>query len=137
MTLPHRWSRQDQGSALIELIFGISMLLVPMALGLVAVVSIGTGAALAESSAREVARGFVLADDDADAYAVAHRIAQVNFADAGREFVQPVISCTSRPCLSPGAHVVVRISFPVDVPWGRWRVSAEHVQLVDPWRAWR
>ena len=119
-----------------ELIFAISALLVPIALAMVAVVNIATGALLAETVARETARTFVLADDDEAAFVQATLVARLAFADAGHDFVAPTLTCSARPCLSAGGSVRVAVRIPVDVPWGRWTVRSAHVQVVDPWRAW-
>lgn len=124
----------DRGNALIELVFGISALLVPIAVGMTAMVEMGSATALAETTVREVARAFVLADDDESALAAADRVARLNFRDAGRPFMRPTITCSIRPCVTPGAHVTIALRFPLDLPWGRWLVRSEHVQVVDPWR---
>lgn len=125
----------DSGNALIELLFGVSALLVPLALGMLAMVQVASATLLAETTAREVARAFVLADDDQAARLAADRIARLNFQDASRAFVRPIITCSAHPCLTPGARVSVAVRLLVDVPWGRWTVGSQHVQLVDPWRA--
>jgi len=100
-----RRSVDDHGNALVELIFGICALFVPLALGVVGIVAVADGAVLAETVVRESARAFVLGDHDEDGRARAMRSARLVFADSGIEYVAPSISCTANPCLTPGASV--------------------------------
>lgn len=129
-------SEHDEGNVLVELIFMIAALLVPLALGAVAVVSIASGAELAETVARESARAFVFGDHDLDAFVRAEQAARLAFRDAGFAYVEPAITCAASPCLTPGATVDVLVRIPVTVPWGIWTARARHRQVVDPWRTW-
>jgi hypothetical protein len=125
----------ERGSALVEMIFGITALFVPLALALVSFTTVHGHAALAETVARETARAFVLADNDGDAWSRALHTARMAFSDANAAYVRPTIECSHQPCLSPGARVTVRVRLSVPVPWGAWGVAASHRQVVDPWRA--
>lgn len=127
--------RSDQGSALVELIFGISALFVPLAIGIVALTNVHAGASAAETIARETARAFVLGDSDTDAWARSAAASRLAFADAHLPYVVPRITCSHQPCMTPGAHIRVYVKFLVAVAWGTWTVESTHMQIVDPWRA--
>jgi hypothetical protein len=125
----------ERGSALVEMIFGITALFVPLAIAIVSFVTVHSHAVLAESVARETARAFVLGDNDEEAWTRSLQAARIAFGDAKAAYVRPTIECSQQPCLSPGAHVTVRVRLSVAVPWGNWGVASSHRQVVDPWRA--
>jgi Flp pilus assembly protein TadG len=127
--------RSEGGSALVEMIFGISALFVPVAIALVSFTTVHRHASVAESVARETARAFVLASSEDEAWKRGMSAARLAYSDANTTFVRPTIECSHQPCLSPGGQVTVRVRFSVAVPWGDWGIAASHRQVVDPWRA--
>lgn len=132
---------RERGNATLELVLSVAVLLTPMVM-LVAALPVWLEArSVAALAAREAARAFVLADDTGQgrraAQAVAERIAE-DHGVAGRDFSVRVSGHLARG-VSATAHVVLRVSairLPVLADMGRLTITAEHREIVDPYRSW-
>jgi Na+-transporting methylmalonyl-CoA/oxaloacetate decarboxylase gamma subunit len=110
----------DQGSATVEFV-GIGVLLiVPLIYFVVTMSRIQAASFAADSSAREAARAFVTATDDADGRRRAAIAVRLGLLDQG--FTDPrdvdlTLECESADtCLTPGERVQVRVQVRVALP---------------------
>lgn len=151
MTMPR--SRREQGSAPLELVLGIGLVLVPLAL-----LSLSFGPLLgrmvfARIAAAEAARELVLSDgSEVGVVALVARIAAnhgvepgevgVGFCDGD---VGPVTSPPRSTCGSPGKGKLVRVVIVIDAPalatpygpMGGITVRASHTEMVGLYRSTR
>ena len=135
-------SNRDEGAAMVEFVVLAVTLAVPLCYLLLAVFDVQRAAFGASAGTREAARVFVRAPSTAEAEHRARIAAALTLADHGIELdpADLAISCSSTPCLTPGA--TIRVSYqtevrlplvPVigDIEVASIPVSAEHVQVVD------
>lgn len=138
----------EDGSAVVEFVFLAVLLLVPLVYLLLAAFQVQRAAYAASAAAREAGRGFVTAASGADAELRARAAADVALRDHGldADSVGLSVTCSARPCLTPGAAVTVRIDTSVPLPLvpallGRPAASvavhAEHREVVDVYAASR
>ena len=138
----------DAGNAIVEFVFLAVLLMVPLVYVLVTVFRVQAGAYAASSAARESGRVFVTAGSVDVAAERAYAAGRIVMRDSGLA-LNPVdvrITCSSDPCLAPGSTVTVVVTQRVELPLvprilgrapGSVRVSSEHVEVVDRYRALR
>lgn len=138
---PRARGRADEGSALIEFIFGSVVLLIPLLYLLVALAQVQAGAYAAQSTAIDAAQS--AARHPTAAQTTARDIGALHFADHGLEQAdwQIDLSC-SGTCTTAGtrvtATVVARIPIPgIPAVLGETRLPAltvrsSHTDLVAP-----
>jgi len=138
----------DGGSALIEFTFLALLLLVPLVYVVLSVFEVQRAAYGVTSAAREAGRAYVDANSAPDAERAAQAAAAVSLADQGLRLEPGQLSksCSTNPCLSPGARVTFRLRVRVTLPFvpeflGRnvatVAVSARHDAVVEQFRAVR
>ncbi|MEO6309721.1 MAG: hypothetical protein ABIO33_03445 [Leifsonia sp.] len=118
-----RWSRHwgsDEGSASLEFITIGLILLVPLVYLVLALSALQSGALAAEGAARQAARVFVLAPDEAAARERVQRAVEVGLDDYGVETgtAQIGIACSAAPltCLTRQERVTVTVRIRVALP---------------------
>ena len=140
-----RYTRGDDGNAIVEFVYLAILMMIPLTYLLITVFRV-QGATYAVSSAtREAGRVFVTStSSDADARATA--AASMVMADSGLALDdgQLSIECSARPCLTPGAHVDVVIGYDVALPFlprfldgvlpASIHVQGRHLEVVDRFR---
>ena len=142
-TLTRRWGKRgvDDGSALVETIFVIAAILIPMVWIALAVTRVEAASYAVRAAAREAARTYVTASSSASGAARAQVAARLAFEDQRAPVGTAQISCSATPCLSPGASVHARAVTRVDLPFvPHWlasgtglqiRVDAQHTETVE------
>lgn len=115
-----RGRADENGTALIELVWLAILLLVPILYIVMAVFEVQRASFGVTAAARSAGRAFVLAPGPAQAEARARAAATVALADQGIPADVADLAVTCRPdpqdCLSPGSVVEVRIGYPVRLP---------------------
>lgn len=114
-----RRSRDEQGSALVELVWLGVLLLIPLVYVVVCVFEVQRGAFATAGAARAAARAFALAPDDAIGTQRARSAANRVLADQGIGDPTPAvaISCRSEgACHSGGSVITVRVSYTAPLP---------------------
>jgi hypothetical protein len=107
--------RDDDGTALLEvLVLGVG-LLVPLLYTTMSVMAVASASFAATSAARESARAYVTADSVAQAGARARTATALVLADAGLRPVVPQVHCVGG-CLQPGSRVDVTVRVDVALP---------------------
>ena len=138
----------ERGTAVVEFCTLGLLLMLPLIYLVVAMGRIEAASFAADGSAREAARALVTARNEAAGRARAAAAVRLGLLDQG--FDVPVddalvISCSKRPCLSPGGEVITRVAVPVVLPGVpaivdrvipvRVTVRSEQVAMVDAFRA--
>jgi hypothetical protein len=138
----------DDGSAVVEFVGLGVLMLVPLIYLVLALGRIQAAAFAADAAARAAARVVVLADSDAAGLARAADAVRLAALDQGFD-VDPgqavAVTCSHRPCLTPGSRVDVVVELEVvlpGVPGAVDRLVPAHVTVrsassavVDPFRA--
>jgi hypothetical protein len=108
----------EEGSASLEFITAGLVLLVPLIYLVLAVAAIQGGALAIEGAARQAARVFVEAADEAAGEAAAVRALDVALADHGLAAADAAIAvaCSADPCHTRRELVTVRIDLSVPLP---------------------
>ena len=138
----------DAGNAIVEFVFLAVLLMVPLVYVLITVFRVQAGAYAASSAARESGRVFVTASSVDVAAERAYAAGRIVMRDSGLTLDDDDlrITCSSDPCLAPGSTVTVVVTHRVELPLvprvlgrapGSVRVSSEHVEVVDRYRAVR
>ena len=112
-------TRDESGSALIEVTWLAILLMVPLVYVLMSVFDVQRGAFGVSAASRSAARAYALADSDAEGRARARAAAGVALADQGFDGDFDLdISCVPEPrsCLSPGSVITVVVRTQVDLP---------------------
>lgn len=143
---PRKVGSPDAGAAIVEFCFLAVLLMVPLVYVLLTAFRVQGAAYGITAATREAGRAFVTSPSNAAAAARAEAAAAVALADHGL-ILRPgdlSLSCTASPCLTPGAHVEVRIDTEVALPFlprildGRAPASialhAAHIETVDVFR---
>jgi hypothetical protein len=120
MTGRTRRSRDERGSAVVEVVWLGILLVLPLIWVVVSVFDVQRGAFGSTSAARSAARAFALAPDDASGRRAAEAAARQALRDQGLHDV-PVdvdVSCTPYPrqCHSGTSVVTVRVATRVTLP---------------------
>jgi Flp pilus assembly protein TadG len=112
--------RNEQGSALVEAVWLVILLLVPLVYVMLAVFDVQRASYAVSGAARAAARAYSLSPDEASAPGRARAAAAVALKDQGVDpgAVQLRITCTPVPgnCLAPGAVVNVVVANQVRLP---------------------
>jgi Flp pilus assembly protein TadG len=114
------WRRDEQGSALVEVVWLTVLLLVPLVYVLLAAFDVQRAAYGVSGAARAAARAYSLSPDEGSAPARARAAAAVALQDqrvpADDVFLQ--VSCRPAPdnCLAPGSEVSVDVRYQVPLP---------------------
>lgn len=128
----------EAGSAVIEVVWLVVLLLMPLVYVVVAVFEVQRAAFGSTAAARAAGRAFVLAPDRAAAQERAEAAAAVAMSDQGLD-PTGTVTFGCRPagdCLAPGSVVEVRVAYRVALPFlpaalgeqaPSIRVDAEHV----------
>ena len=108
-------TRDDSGTAVLEvLVLGVG-LLVPLLYGVLSVMAVQSASYAATSAAREAARGYVTADSPLQGLARARVATTLVLADAGVSSAGPTVRCVGG-CLVPGSRVDVTVRVVVPLP---------------------
>jgi hypothetical protein len=142
-----RISRNELGSALVEMTWLGLLLLIPLVYLVITIVTVQRSAYGATEAARAAGRAYVLAPDVATAQQRAFGAARLAMADQGVQLDARdlVIECSPTPqsCLQPGSTVEVRLELDVPLPlvpslgerpMASIAVSAEHVEPYGVYR---
>ena len=140
-TSPQRSDSAESGSALIETVFGVTVVLVPLIWLALALLRVEAGAYAVRAAARESARTYVTAPTSAQGAARAQLAGQIAFEDQDVPIGRVQMQCSASPCLTPGATVHTHATTDVRLPFvPQWvvagtglsvRVSAEHSETVE------
>ncbi|KAA1424302.1 hypothetical protein [Nocardioides antri] len=113
-------SRDDRGSAIVELVWLGILLLVPLLWIVLSVSQVQQGAFGVSAAARAAGRAYALAPDDATGQRAAEEVARRALADQGLEDapLRVTVTCTPYPrsCHSGTSVITVRISSSVELP---------------------
>jgi Flp pilus assembly protein TadG len=112
--------RDENGTALVEAVWLVLLLLVPLVYVLLAVFDVQRASYAVSGAARAAARAYSLAPDEGSAAARARAAASVALRDHDVDpgQVELRVSCTPTPdnCLAPGAAIRVVLSHQVRLP---------------------
>lgn len=115
-----RRSRDEQGSALVEVVWLGLLLLVPMLWIVLSVFEVQRGAFAVSAAARAAGRAYALAPTDADGERRAHAVARIALDDQGLTGSGFDLRVTCRPyphdCHTGTSVITVLISSRVDLP---------------------
>ena len=136
----------DSGNAIVEFVFLAVLLMVPLVYVLITVFKVQAGAYAASSAAREAGRVFVTAGSVDVAEERAYAAGRIVMRDSGLTLDPHDLRITysGDRCLEPGSTVTVVVTYRVELPLvprilgrapGSVRVSSEHVEVVDRYRA--
>ncbi|MFM7213057.1 MAG: pilus assembly protein [Actinomycetota bacterium] len=140
-----RLFQDDGGTAVVEFVVLVVLVLVPVVYLVLGAMRVQAGAYAVTQAAREAGRAYVQADNPADGARAARMATNLALADQGFESRPDsvVVDCDGR-CLAPGGQVSVQVNLKVRLPFlpdsladssvGSVRVSADHVVPVDEYR---
>ena len=115
-----RLRRDERGTALVEAVWLVLLLLVPLVYVLVAVFDVQRASYAVSGAARAAARAYTLSPDEASAPDRARAAAAIALRDHDIDLgdVELRVSCSPTPgnCLAPGAVVRVELSHQVRLP---------------------
>ena len=113
-------TRDDEGSAVVELVWLGILLLVPVLWIVLSVFEVQKGAFAVSAAARSAGRAYALAPTDAEGERRAQAVARQALADQGLEAapLQLTVTCTPYPhdCHRGTSVLTVRIATRVDLP---------------------
>jgi len=113
-------ARDQRGTALVEAVWLVLLLLVPLVYVVVAVFDVQRASYAVSGAARAAARAYTLAPDEASAQDRARAAAAVALRDQDidPDAVQLRVTCSPTPsnCLTPGGVVRVDVSHQVTLP---------------------
>ena len=122
----------DDGSALVETIVVIAVLLLPLVWVATALLRVEAASYAARQAAREAARTYVTSSSSAAGAARANAAARIAYADQGvpAGTTSTSLSCTANPCLTPGASVSASSRATVALPFvPKWLAGAANLQV--------
>jgi hypothetical protein len=135
--------RSDAGNVIVEFI-GITVgLLVPLSIVANSSLLVANAYLATDVAARTAARAFVVSENDVVAFRSATSAARLSVDDfgSGGGTITTQISCSKKPCLSPGGFVTVKISkeiilnLPKALGTRSVLVTSQHTSGVDELRA--
>jgi hypothetical protein len=140
-------NRAEEGSAVVEFVtLGVLMLL-PLVYLVLTLGRLQAGAFAVDGAAREAARAFAAAPDDATARARAVAVVRLGLKDEGFDSDPAAamsVQCSATPCLTPRGRVAVQVAVDVVLPGipafvdhfasTHVTVRSEHVDTVDAFR---
>ncbi|MGP7960556.1 pilus assembly protein [Sanguibacter sp. A247] len=108
----------DAGSAAIELVAAVVLLVLPVVYLVVAIAQVQAASFATEGAARDAVRAYVIADDEAIAVGRAEAVVALAFGDHGidSDAARVHVTCSATPCLTPGEAVDVRVATRVVLP---------------------
>jgi hypothetical protein len=112
--------RDEDGSAVIEVVWLSLLLMVPLVYVMLAVFDVQRGAFGTSSASRAAGRAYALADSDVEGRGRALAAARLALADQGlpTDGLEVEITCRPEPtrCLSPGSDITVVVRTSVALP---------------------
>lgn len=139
-------TRADRGSVLVEVLFLMVLLTLPLFYLVATLAQAQAGAYAASAAAREAGRAFVTATDLDSAYQRANAASLLAVGSHGFDAPQLdlVITCGAPDCLVPGASVRIDVSISVGLPLipdfmggavpTQVVLDATHIEVVDAFR---
>jgi Flp pilus assembly protein TadG len=113
-------AHDEAGTALVEVVWLVLLLLVPLVYVVVAVFDVQRASYAVSGAARAAARAYTLAPDEGSAPARARAAAAVALRDHDIDVSQVALRVTCRPdpynCLAPGSSVTVDLTHQVRLP---------------------
>lgn len=109
----------ERGSALVEFLGGMFVLLIPLVYLVLTLSSVQAAAFAAEGAAREAGRHLTTAPSIDQGLSRAQLSVATAFADHGIEVDAPhalSVHCLADPCLEPGAHLGIDVGIEVPLP---------------------
>ena len=133
----------NEGNVIVEFIGITVALLVPLSIIANSSIMVANAYLSADISARTAARAFVVSSSDASGSRAANSAADLvaNDFDSRNQEITTKISCSKKPCLSPGGFVTVIVSKKVklDLPRALGSrslvVTSQHTAIVDELRS--
>ena len=133
----------NEGNVIVEFIGITVALLVPLSIIANSSIMVANAYLSADISARTAARAFVVSSSDASGSRAANSAADLvaNDFDSRNQEITTKISCSKKPCLSPGGFVTVIVSKKVklDLPRALGSrslvVTSQHTSIVDELRS--
>ena len=133
----------NKGNVIVEFIGITVALLVPLSIIANSSIMVANAYLSADISARTAARAFVVSSSDASGSRAANSAADLvaNDFDSRNQEITTKISCSKKPCLSPGGFVTVIVSKKVklDLPRALGSrsvvVTSQHTAIVDELRS--
>jgi hypothetical protein len=133
----------NEGNVIVEFIGITVALLVPLSIIANSSIMVANAYLSADISARTAARAFVVSRSDSSGSRAANSAAELvaNDFDSGNQEIITKISCSKKPCLSPGGFVTVIVSKKVklDLPRALGSrslvVTSQHTAIVDELRS--
>lgn len=125
-----RGARADDGSSLVEAVFVIVVLLVPLIWVALALLRVEAAAYAVRTAAREAARVYVTAPTGAAGASRAETAARLAFEDEDAPPGQVSVACSTQPCLTPGATVKAHAVTTVPLPFvPEWLAGPTHLRI--------
>jgi Flp pilus assembly protein TadG len=136
----------DAGNAIVEFVYLAVLLMIPLVYVLITVFRVQAASYAVSSAAREAGRVYVTSASVDDAGGRAEAAARMVMADSDLplDSNQMHITCSSNPCLQPGSHVDVVMTYNVALPLvprffsdrapASVRVTSRHLEVVDRYR---
>ena len=133
----------NEGNVIVEFIGITVALLVPLSIIANSSIMVANAYLSADISARTAARAFVVSSSDSSGSRAANSAAELvaNDFDSRNQEITTKISCSKKPCLSPGGFVTVIVSKKVklDLPRALGSssvvVTSQHTAIVDELRS--
>lgn len=115
---PNNQSRKEAGSAVVEFIFLVTLLLIPVVYLLLTVASVQAGSFASVGAADQAAKVFAAADSPEQGRLRAERAVLLAVTDLGFDQSAATlhISCQPAVCLDPGSSVTVMVYLDVQLP---------------------
>lgn len=120
----------DEGSALVEAVFVIVVLLVPLVWVALALLRVEAAGYAVRTAAREAARVYVTAPTGVIGSSRAEMAARLAFEDQDTPQGQVGVACSAQPCLTPGATVTAHAATTVPLPFvPGWLAGPTHLRI--------
>lgn len=120
----------ESGSALVEAVVVIAVLLLPLVWVAVALIRVEAASFAVRGAAREAARTYVTAASSGEGAARADLASTMAFADQGVPRGTTILRCSATPCLTPGGTVTAASRVVVPLPFvPRWLAGATGLQV--------
>lgn len=120
----------DEGSALVEAVVVIAVLLLPLLWVATALIRVEAASFAVRSAAREAARTYVTASSSGLGGDRANVAARLAFEDQRAPVGTVSIGCSAAPCLTPGAQVTATARTSIGLPFvPRWLSGATGLDI--------
>ena len=138
------YRESEEGSAIVEFVVLGLPLFLPLFIFLTSLTQISSDQRIVQSLARQVARGFVTAPDEAAARSRVEVIKGVyqekyfktnssNLSSKSSRFIEIYLSCSANPCLTLNSKVSVTAQ--LTSRDGQHKYLATATEIVDAWRS--